>query len=262
MYLFLVVLVFLQIVTTLSHAWPCREKKVEILVIGDSQTGTVGSKSYFGNFIQRCLKSHGLRFVTYGRGSTRPEHWLDSDALDQVTTIKRDADHEEVNLGWGAMVPECKRRLQPMLKAHRPEKVLAFFGDNFLLHSPESIAKQSQDLVRVIRSHGVSYENCFFLTATYEMEVAGTPRFSHKNLKNTMDVDFAIRQAVGDQCQVIDGLEVMKDSPLLVDSKLKRVQSDGHTDCFGKSENDNIHYCGDAAKELADQVCERLIQAN
>ena len=260
--LFLVILVLSPFVSIHSLAWPCREKKVEILAIGDSQTGTVGSKSYFGNYIQQCLKAQGKRFVTYGRGSTRPEHWLYSDTLDQVTTIKRDFQHEEVNLGWGAMVPECKRRLEPMLRAHRPKKVLAFFGDNFLLHPASEIAKQSQELVQVIRSHGISFENCFFLTATYEMQVPATPRFSHKTLKNTMDVDFAIRQAVGDQCQVIDGLEVMKDSPLLVDSKLKRVQSDGHTDCFGKSENDNIHYCGDAAKELADQVCERLIQVN
>jgi hypothetical protein len=241
-----------------ASIWPCREKKVDLLVIGDSQTGTVGSKSFFGNFIQKCLNAKVKRFVTYGRGSTRPEHWLYSDELDKVTTIRRDPQHEEVNLGWGAMVPDCKRRLEPMMKAHRPNKVLAFFGDNFLLHPSESIAKQSQDLVRVIRSHGISFENCYFLTATYEMQVPATPRFPHKTLKNTMDVDFAIRQAIGDQCQVIDGLDLMRNSLLLVDSRLKRVQPEGQADCFGKSENDNIHYCGEAAKEMANKVCDLI----
>jgi hypothetical protein len=241
-----------------ASAWRCRENKVDLLLIGDSQTGTVGSQSYFGNHVRHCLNHKKVNFVSYARGSTRPEHWLYSDDLDQVTTIRRDPQNEEVNVGWGAMVPECKRRLEPMLKAHQPKKVLAFFGDNFLLHPAENIAKQSQDLVKVIRAHGISFEDCYFLTATYEMQVPATPRFPHKTLKNTLDVDLAIRQAIGDQCQVIDGLELMSDSPLLVDSKLMRVQSNGQRDCFGKAENDNIHYCGDAAQELAEKVCERL----
>ena len=73
-----------------------------------------------------------------------------------------------------------------------------------------------------------------------------------------MDVDFAIRQAIGDQCQVIDGLDLMRNSLLLVDSRLKRVQPEGQADCFGKSENDNIHYCGEAAKEMANKVCDLI----
>lgn len=243
-----------------ANAWGCREKKTDLLIIGDSQTGTVGSKSYFGNHFRNCLNRKKVNFVSYARGSTRPEHWLYSADLDKITTIRRDPQHEEVNLGWGAMVPECKRRLEPMLKAHRPKKVLAFFGDNFLLHPSASIAKQSQDLVRVIRARGIGFEDCYFLTATYEMQVPSTPRFPHKTFKNTMDVDFAIRQAIGDQCQVIDGLELMRDSPFLEDSKLKRVQPEGQTDCFGKAENDNIHYCGEAAKELADKACEFIFK--
>jgi len=254
----LVVSLILSFVTQSAYAWRCREKKVDLLVIGDSQTGTPGKKSYFGNFFQRCLKSKDIRFATYGRGSTRPEHWLYSDDKDQVTTIKRDQFDEEINLGWGVMVPECKRRLDPMITAHRPKKVMAFFGDNFILHSKEEITKQSQDLVNLIRSRGIEYQNCYYLTATNEMDVPSNPRNPDKNYQNTLDIVIAIRAAVGDRCQVIDGLNLMKDSPLLKDLKFKRVQSAGETDCFGNSENDNVHYCGDAARELANNVCDIL----
>ncbi len=259
-------LIFLSVwmLTTASpaEAWRCRAGRVDLLVIGDSQTGTPDHKSYFGNYLQRCLQEKKVSFVTYGRGSTRPEHWLDNDEKDQVTTIMRNSFHEEVNLGWGAMVPLCQKRLDPMIEAHRPEKVMAFFGDNFILHSREEITKQSRALVKVIRDRGITFQNCYFLTATYEMEVPSNPRNPDKNYQNTLDVDIAIRDAVGSECQVIDGLALMKNSPLLSDQasgfKLKRVQTDGESDCFGKSENDNVHYCGEAAREFATQVCEKL----
>jgi hypothetical protein len=230
-------------------------KKVELLVVGDSQTGTPGSKSYFGNFFQRCLKEKKVNFVTYGRGSTRPEHWLNNGEKDQVTTIMRNAVDEEVNLGWGPLVPRSQKRLKPLMRTHRPEKVMAFFGDNFILHPRAEIMSQSQQWVQAVRAWGISRENCFFLTATYEMEVESNPKNPDKNYRNTLDVDLAIRDAIGSDCRVIDGLEVMNDSKLLQNGKLKRIQPEGETDCFGKSANDNVHYCGEAARELADHVC-------
>lgn len=243
-----------------SFAWRCRAEKVNVLVIGDSQTGTPNSKSYFGNFLQQCLKNKGESFVTYGRGGTRPIHWLDNSDMDLVTTIQRDNFNEEKNIGWGKMVPLCKRRLAPMLRRHSPQKVLVFFGDNLLLHPQDYIASQSKKMVEVIRSTGIPFNECFFLTPTYEMEVESQRNMPGKNLDNTKAVNAIIKAAVGNRCQVIDGLELMENSPLLLESKLfKRSQSTGQTDCFGKSANDNIHFCGDAAQEMANKVCDILI---
>jgi hypothetical protein len=247
---------------SLSFAWRCRAEKVDVLAIGDSQTGTPNSKSYFGNFLQRCLKEKGERFVTYGRGGTRPIHWLDNADMDIVTTIQRDNLNEEKNIGWGKMVPLCKRRLAPMLRRHAPQKVLVFFGDNLLLHPEDYIASQAKKMVEVIRSHGIPFHKCFFLTPTYEMEVESQRNMPGKNIENTKAVNAIIKTAVSDKCQFIDGLELMENSPYLLESKLfKRSQPQGQTDCFGKSANDNIHFCGDAAQELANKVCE-IVDSN
>ena len=243
-----------------AQAWPWQKEKVKILAIGDSQTGTPGKKSYFGNFLQRCLNENNEKFVTYGRGGTRPIHWIDNADMDIVTTIQRDSKNEEKNIGWGLMVPEYKRRLEPMMKKHNPKKILVFFGDNLLLHPENYVASQSNKMVDIIRAHGISGQNCFFLTPTYEMEVNEKRNMPGKNFENTKVVIDYIKSAVKDKCQVIDGLELMKDSPLLLQSKLfKRVQSNGDADCFGESANDNIHYCGDVAQELATKVCSMLM---
>lgn len=250
----------LLMLPSVSLAWKCRVPRVNLLVIGDSQTGTPGSKSFFGNFLQRCLRDRGEKFVIYGRGGTRPIHWLDNADMDKVTTIQRDFSHEEKNIGWGAMVPECKRRLDPMIKKHHPKKVLVFFGDNLLLHPEDYISSQVKSMVELIRSRGIDYQNCFFLTPTYEMEVSVQRNMPGKNFENTKTVNAFIKKAVGDRCQILDGLELMKDSPLVLGANLlKRSQPQGETDCFGERSNDNIHYCGDAAQELAQKVCEELL---
>jgi hypothetical protein len=253
-------ILFMILIPSMAQAWPWQKEKVNILAIGDSQTGTPGKKSYFGNFLQRCLSENNEKFVTYGRGGTRPIHWIDNGDMDIVTTIQRDPTNEEKNIGWGLMVPEYKRRIEPMIKKHSPRKILVFFGDNLLLHPEDYVASQSKKMVDIIRASGISEKQCFFLTPTYEMEVFEKRNMPGKNFENTRTVIDYIKKSVGDECQVIDGLELMKDSPLLLESKLfKRVQSNGDTDCFGESSNDNIHYCGDVAHELATKVCQMLI---
>ena len=68
-----------------------------------------------------------------------------------------------------------------------------------------------------------------------------------------------IKKALGDRCQVFDGLVLMKGSPLLLASNLLKPSGpQGEADCFGERSNDNIHYCGDSAQELAQKVCEKL----
>lgn len=254
------IFIFMILGSTLAEAWPWQKDKVNILAIGDSQTGTPGKKSYFGNFLQRCLSDNKEKFVTYGRGGTRPIHWIDNSDMDIVTTIQRDPKNEEKNIGWGLMVPEYKRRIDPMLAKHSPKKMLVFFGDNLLLHPEEYVSNQSRKIVDIIRAHGIAEKNCFFLTPTYEMEVLEKRNMPGKNFENTKTVIDYIKKAVTHKCQVIDGLELMKDSSLLLENKLfKRQQSNGDDDCFGESSNDNIHICGDVARDLADKVCQMLI---
>jgi hypothetical protein len=92
------------------------------------------------------------------------------------------------------------------------------------------------------------------------MEVAEKRNMPGKNYETTKTVIEYIKKSVANRCQVIDGLELMKDSPLLLENKLfKRQQSNGELDCFGDSANDNIHYCGDVAEELAEKVCGKFL---
>jgi hypothetical protein len=68
----------------------------------------------------------------------------------------------------------------------------------------------------------------------------------------------AIESEAGAHCRTINGLEIMKTSSLLKGEVLSRVAVDGTSGCFGAAANDNIHYCGEAALELAEKVCDSL----
>jgi hypothetical protein len=160
-----------------------------------------------------------------------------------------------LNLG-GASTPVCKKRLDPLIEIHQPSRVLLFFGDNLLSATPAEIRKQFRDLIGVLDPRGIRGENCILLTPTYEMAVASKRNVPSKNLENTLKVIHAIETEASGHCRIINGLETMKSSPLLKGETLSRVAVDGTSGCFGAATNDNIHYCGKAAQELAERVCE------
>lgn len=237
----------------------CEVDPVDFLMIGDSQTGATWATGYFGNYLQKCLKEKaGLAsFAIYARGGTQPIHWLTSAGLDKIETIQRDETHNHLNLG--TTVPLCKKRIVPMLEAHNPTKFMAFFGDNLLSLTPAEIQKQFKDLVNIVKAKNISYENCYFLTPTYEMEVRDRRNVPGKNLANTQKVIENIKAVVADHCQIIDGLELMKSSRYFKDNLLKRIQRSDGAGCIGASSNDNIHLCGEAAFDFANRVCEALL---
>jgi hypothetical protein len=250
------------LLTLLISSWAiadnCANRPTDLLIIGDSQTGAAWGRSYYGNFLQECLKNSSLfgqSFVVYGRGGTQPIHWLNNPGLDKIDTIVRDPGNNQVNIGHDKL-PLCQKRLGEMLKTHQPKKVLAFFGDNVLDQTDKQVSAQFEALVKVIKDQGYASEDCFIMTPTYEMSVITRRNVPLKNLTATLRINQAIKKAVGDKCQIIDGTEVMKNSTYLLPSKLlKRVQSEGMNGCLGAAGNDNIHVCGEAAKDLAQNVC-------
>jgi hypothetical protein len=235
---------------------------VDLLVLGDSQTGATWSKSYFGNYLQMCLKdqvSETGDFVIYGRGGTQPQHWVKNKGLDKIETIQRDQDNNHKNIGSLEAVPLEKKRIGPMLQTLQPKKVLLFFGDNLLVDSHETILGQFKEILSFIKSNKISSADCFLLTPTFEMEVKSKRNVTYKNIENTKKVIAAIKIAAVGSCQVIDGLEVMKESPYyLSPNLLKRVDVAGRNGCTGGSSNDNIHICGESARYLAQAVCNKL----
>lgn len=247
-----------------SAQTPCDTVPADLLVLGDSQTGASWAPSYYGNFLQKCLKDDpaaGRSFVIYGRGGTQPAHWLTSAGLDKIATIQRDPENNHKNIGVSDQVPLCKKRLRVMLEAHHPRRVLAFFGDNLLSASEAEIKNQFAQLVKTIREYGTDPRNCYIMTPTYEMDVTEKRNVPAKNLANTLKVIKAVKAAAGNDCRVIDSVELMGDSALLLQTQLlKRAQSEGMGGCLGAAGNDNIHVCGEAAKDLADRVCGILRQ--
>ncbi len=88
----------------------CSDRPVDVLILGASQTGGSWATSYFGNFVQSCLKTHPLSpsFAIYGRGGTQPVDWLTRKSLDSVDVVYRD---EEINhkVMRGPLAPTCKK---------------------------------------------------------------------------------------------------------------------------------------------------------
>ena len=235
---------------------------VDLLVLGDSQTGATWSKTYFGNYLQKCLKEQIAEtgdFVVYARGATQPTHWIKSAALDKIETIQRDALNNHKNIGNLAAVPLEKKRIGPMLQSLQPKKVLFFFGDNLMVETAEAIETQFKNLLSYVKTQKIEKLDCYLLTPTYEMQVSDHRSVKAKTLENTNKVIAAIYKAAGDSCQVINGLDVIKSSPYFLKANLvKRVPITGDNGCSGTATNDNIHLCGEAAKYLAQDACNKL----
>lgn len=255
-------LVFLTIsLISVASALAC--DKVDFVAIGDSQTGATWGHAYFGNFLQKCLKENVSKtgtFKIYGRGGTVPSNWMHASSMDKIETIERDLENNHKNIGSGDAVPACKKRIGAILDAHQPKKVLVFFGDNLISNTPEEIVAEFKSIAAVV-SKKIKSENCFFLTPTYEMEVATKRNVKLKSRANNIKVISAIMEAVGSTCHVIDGEEVMKDSQYFIEGgKLKRIAADEIPGCFGSAANDNIHLCGEAAREFANRACKIISQ--
>lgn len=250
MKLFATAFVFVHL-TFLAHA-QC-PSPVDILVVGDSQSGATWSKTYFGNFLASCLQGN---FVIYGRGATVPANWIGSGGMDHIETIQRTSSNNHLNIGAGETVPLCKKRIGPMLEAHTPKKVLFQFGGNMITSAEDVVIQQVDRLMVTAMEKGIKSQNCFFLMPTYEMEVESRRNVPHRNLSNVQKINRLITQTIAGRCQVIDGLEVMKDSPYF-DGKelLRRVPIEGKPGCGGAAVNDNVHVCGEAARDLSERVC-------
>ncbi len=237
----------------------CSGDHAEFLILGDSQTGANWATSYFGNFIQKCLAKKGVSFVSYARGGTQPIHWLSHSGLDHIDTVYRSATEAHTNLG-GSLVPVCKKRLDRLIETHRPTQTLLFFGDNLLTASTDEIRSQYRKVIQTLEKAGIRRENCTLLTPTYEMAVATKRNVPSKDLENTIKVIKAIEAEAGTSCRILNGLDLMKESPLLKGETLSREGVEGTSGCFGGAANDNIHYCGKAAQELAEKTCRAITE--
>lgn len=235
----------------------CSGNPADLLILGDSQNGATWATAYFGNFFQGCLSKTPVRFVSYARGGTQPVHWIDSGALDRIDTVFRSSEDAGKNLG-ASKLPACKKRLKTLIEIHQPKKVLLFFGDNLLTARTETVRTQYRQMIGILKDAGIEGENCILVTPTYEMTVATKRNVPAKNLENTRKVTEAIRAETEGKCRIIDGLEVMRKSPLFEDDRLRRVGVPGTSGCFGAASNDNTHYCGAAAKDFAEKVCEEV----
>jgi hypothetical protein len=238
----------------------CTNQPIDLLVVGDSQTGATWGRSYFGNYLQKCLVSDahlGTSFSVYGRGGTQPIHWMNNPGMDKIDTILRTPVSNLINLGHE--VPVCQKRLKEMISSHRPKKVLVFFGDNVLDLSEKEIASQFERMTTIIKDQSYASQDCYVMTPTYEMSVATRRNVPYKHLANTLKVINAAKKAVGDRCKFIDGIELMKNSKYLLPTNvLKRVEVSGTFCSAGQTGNDNIHVCGEAAQEMAQKICQKL----
>lgn len=226
---------------------------VDVLVVGDSQSGAAWSRSYLGDFLQQCLKGN---FVMYGRGGTVPGNWIGIGGMDKIETIQRDPQNQHLSIGSLNKVPDCKKRILPMLESHMPHKLLLQFGGNYTAVANDIIGKQIEELMQTVEKGGVTPDRCFFLTPTYEMEVATNRNVPLRDLKNVRRITQVISENLKGRCQLIDSVELMKDS-YYFDGKelLKRIKIEGRSGCMGLAVNDNVHVCGAAAKDWAERVC-------
>ena len=177
--------------------------------------------------------------------------------MDHIETMERTPDNIHHNIGAGEVVPECKKRIGPMLDSHLPQKILFQFGGNMIGLTDAEIAKQINQLMSEITVRGMESSQCYFVTPTFEMAVTDHRNVPTRNLAAVLRVTKLIQTAINDRCQLISGIELMKESPYF-DGKelLNRVQIPGLAGCAGAASNDNVHVCGEAAKDWAQRVCE------
>jgi hypothetical protein len=223
------------------------------IVLGDSQTGATWSKTYFGNYLQQCLNGD---FKIYGQGGSVVRTWMNG-GLENIDIVERSPTIAQKNIGKRKYAPNCKKRVKHILDEHLPTRVMYFFGDNYIASSSNEITREVDKLITLTKSKNIN--ECYFLTPTYEMQVGTRRNVSRKNLTNDKRIRDAIVKGVNGRCTVIDGLKLMKDSKYFDGkSKLKRVPIKGHGGCTGAARNDNIHYCGEAARDFAQRVCQIL----
>ena len=234
-----------------------KAQKLDLLIIGDSQNGGYWAKDYFGDHFQDCLSKTQNTFAIYARGGTQFNHWLNDGALDHIETVYRDANTPHKLMGKEAQLTH--KRLSSLIQLHSPNKVAVFFGDNLISFEDFQIRLQVEKTISALRRSGIYNGQCIFITPTFEMQVGTKRNVPLKHFRNTLRVNEAIKETVAGRCAVIDGLELMKDSSLLLkDQTLLRKSSPGRIGCGGAAVNDNIHYCGEAAAEFAHKVCEQI----
>lgn len=231
-------------------------KSIDTVVIGDSQVGATWSYSYIGNFLQQCLSGE---FVIYGRGATVPRHWYGRGGLDHIETIQRDNENEHFNIGNKDKVPLCKKRLSHIISTHDPKRIVFNFGGNMIREKDSQIISQAKELISIVKKYNLKKEQCYFVTPTFEMEVRDRRNIPHRNLANVQRVSNLIKTTIIKDCQHLDGVEIMKDSPYYNgQDKLKRIPIAGRSGCMGAAQNDNVHICGEAAKDFANRICDHI----
>jgi hypothetical protein len=246
------ILTLLFFAISVSYSYAACDENPDLILVGDSQTGATWSKSYIGNFLASCLQGN---FLVLSRGGSIPLNWLGTSTVDRVETVQRDPNHNQINLGL-TDVPLCKRRLQPMLETYKPSRIVFQFGGNYIASNDEDVKKDTERLMKLVVERGFSKDNCFYITPTFEMEVATKRNVPLKDLKNVSRITSIITNVIQDRCQLISGIELMKNSPYF-DGKeyLKRVLIEGKPGCGGAAVNDNAHVCGEAARDFATRVC-------
>lgn len=237
----------------------CPVEKTDHVIIGDSQNGATWSTSYFGNFFQKCLAEQSESFVSYARGGSTPAHWVSHAGNDRIATLMRNNSTSGKQLVTSEL-PLCQKRLKEMIAGHQATKVTIFLGGNLTGSSEATVKSQFNSLLQQVAVNNIAPENCTLITPTYEMAVATHRAVANRTLENTKKIINGIKSAAQGKCKVIDGLEVMKNSSLFDASKntLKRIGVEGTAGCLGANRNDNIHLCGEAAKEYANKVCQLL----
>jgi hypothetical protein len=228
----------------------------DTIVVGDSQVGATWSRTYTGNYLQKCLKGD---FYIYGRGATSVSSWIGKGSLDKIETIERSRLDAHKNIGKLGEVPLCKKRIEHILSSHRPLKIVFNFGGNMIRQTDQDITNQITRLMTIVSDHNIKPVDCYFITPTFEMEVESNRNVPVRNLESVTRVTNLIKNSLNRQCTLLSGLEIMKSSPYF-DGKelLKReiIPTDGG--CGGAAKNDNVHICGKAAQDYANRLCDLI----
>jgi hypothetical protein len=181
--------------------------------------------------------------------------------MDHIETIQRDSLNSHINLGSADKVPGCKKRLEQMLPPHQAKRIAFSFGGNYIgkTINVEQVKKETTDLVKLIQQHGYKQESCFYIGPSFEMEVRDRRNIAHRDLAAVEKINAILRPILDGNCQFISGIDLMRSSPYF-DGKelLRRVQVAGANGCAGAAENDNVHICGEAARDYALRLCEVL----
>lgn len=246
----------------LTKAYAECEHDRDLVIIGDSQIGATWSRSYIGNYLNECLKHESnLNYVIYGRGATTIGNWIDRTHLDHIEVIQRTRSNPHENIGAHQAVPMCKKRLDSILKSHLPQTLVLSFGGNWIGQDEKVIRQEINKAVNIINKQSATLAKCYFITPTFEMAVDQRRSVPRRTLEAVKQVTEIIHEQLQGHCQLINGVDLMADSSLL-DKKtntLKRIPIPSDTGCSGAAVNDNVHVCGEAAREMAYKICEKIL---